>query len=302
MPEGWPDYSTWWDGELLEPFLMCTSPAEFLTLQDRVDIPRLVEALDDWRAVRLGALGPLDAKAAEVLTRKRAAFLLTATEEYGVAYAEVFALFVLHSSFDDELRQLLRLLSREKQLGETLGRMPTVREELQRRGLSLADYPDRAEKAGDVLRGLGRFGRDALATSEVVSGARYLRLSAERGQLPPPYQQALDEVERALMEQHYSAGNLTRGYFDSLTFGVPLGFYHLVVGTGQGAYSLSQGKYEEATRELAPAALMVGLYAGGKGLRALSEATGAGRRLPGAGAGPGGPEGTGGKTGRAAGG
>lgn len=36
---------------------------------------------------------------------------------------------------------------------------------------------------------------------------------------------------------------------------------------------MAQGKYEQATRELAPAALMVALYAGGKGARALAEAT-----------------------------
>jgi hypothetical protein len=82
------------------------------------------------------------------------------------------------------------------------------------------------------------------------------------------------------MRQHLSAGSVALGHFDGLTFGVPLGFYHLVVGTGHGARSLSEGRYEQATRELAPAALLVGLYAGGKGLRALSEA-GAGRRLPG---------------------
>ncbi|HSP81772.1 MAG TPA: hypothetical protein VLQ93_24850, partial [Myxococcaceae bacterium] len=88
--------------------------------------------------------------------------------------------------------------------------------------------------------------------------------------LPPPYQHAADEVERALMRRHFSAGSVAVGTFDHMTFGVPLGFYYLVAGTGQGAYSLSQGHYEQATRELAPALLLGTLYAGGKGLRALS--------------------------------
>src|ERR1044071_6867398 len=53
VPPGWPDFASG-DGEaLLAPFLTCTSPAEFLALQEGVDMPRLVEALDDWRAVRL---------------------------------------------------------------------------------------------------------------------------------------------------------------------------------------------------------------------------------------------------------
>jgi len=148
---------------------------------------------------------------------------------------------------------------------------------LQRRGLDLSEYPDRAEQAEDALRGLGRAARDALATIPLVAEPRYTDFAAKRGQLPPPYQQALDEVERALMARHHAPANVALGSFDALTFGVPMGFYHLVAGTGQGAASLTQGRYEQSSRELAPAALLVGLYAGGKGARHLSETTGTAR-------------------------
>ncbi|HZI10768.1 MAG TPA: hypothetical protein VE153_10300, partial [Myxococcus sp.] len=178
VPPGWPDFSSGDAQRLLAPFLACASPAEFVALQRQVDMPRLVEALDDWSAVRLGALGPMRAEAAAVLTRKRASLLLDATEKYGLARAEVFALFILHSAFDDELRELLRLLSRDKQLGETLGKMGAVREGLGRRGLKLPDLPDRTEKPGDSLRGLGRAARDALSSSPMSDGARYLDFSA----------------------------------------------------------------------------------------------------------------------------
>ncbi|XXF77858.1 hypothetical protein P2318_33130 [Myxococcaceae bacterium GXIMD 01537] len=265
---------------LLARLMASTTPAEFVALQRGVDMPRLVASLKDWEAVRLGALGPMDARASHLLTRKRAAFLVTATEKYGAPLAEVFALFVLHSAFDDELREVVRLLAGDKQLGETLGRMAAVREELRRRGLPLEEHPERGEQAGDVLRGLGRAGRDMLSSTSVSDGARYADLSAKRGQLPPPYQEALHEVERALMEKHLSPGSMALGTFDHLTFGVPLGFHHLVVGTGHGAYSLAQGQYEQATRELAPAALAVALYAGSKGARALAEATSLGRGGP----------------------
>ncbi|HYO52404.1 hypothetical protein [Archangium sp.] len=274
VPAGWPDFSAGGE-ELLAPFLTCTSPAGFVALQEGVDMPRLVEALDEWRAVRLGALGPVREDAAHLLQRKRAAFLVSATERHGLMHAEVFALFVLHSAHDDEVDEVLRLLAREKRLGQTLALMPAVREELKARGLPLSDYPERAERAGDVLRGLGRAARDALSTSQTSDGLRYMNLSARRAQLPPPYQQALHEVERALAERHFSAGSVALGGFDAMTFGVPLGFYYLVAGTGHGAYSLSQGQYEQATRELAPAMLLGALYAGGKGLRAQSEARGA---------------------------
>ncbi|MFY2564487.1 hypothetical protein ACN469_43260 [Corallococcus terminator] len=277
VPSGWPHLDS--SREVLAPFLACASPAEFVAMQRGVDMAALVASLDDWDAVRLGAWGPLDARASEALVRKRAAFLVTASEKYGVPYAEVLALFVLHSAFDDELRELVRLLARDKQLEETLGAMAAVREELTRRGQELDGFPERGEQARDVLRGLGRAGRDMLSSTLVSGEARYTELMALRGQLPPPYQAALDEVRKALMERHYAPGSVSAGAFDYLTFGVPVGFYHLAVGTGHGAYSLAQGRYEQATRELAPAALAVALYAGGKGARALVESRGGMRRL-----------------------
>jgi hypothetical protein len=62
---------------------------------------------------------------------------------------------------------------------------------------------------------------------------------------------------------------------DTLTFGVPLGFYHLLAGTTQGLATLASGELEEATRQLAPSLLLVGLYAGGKGVRAAQARAGA---------------------------
>ncbi|ATB29850.1 hypothetical protein [Melittangium boletus] len=276
VPPDWPEVSSGDAEVLLAPFLTCASPGDFVALQERVDMPRLVEALDDWRAVRLGALGPVREDAAHLLQRKRAAFLVDATERYGVFHAEVFALFVLHTAHDDEVREVLGLLARDKRLGQTLGLMPAVREELEARGLPLAAFPERKERAGDVLRGLGRAARDALATSQTMDGLRYSELSARWARLPPAYQEAAQEVERALALRHFAPGSVAVGSFDAVTFGVPLGFYYLVVGTGQGAVALSRGEYERATRELAPALLLGALYAGGKGLGALSEARGRG--------------------------
>jgi hypothetical protein len=257
------------DEALLARFLACASPEEFIELQRGVDMPRLVEGLEAWSAVRLGAQGPL-VEGTEVLTRKRAEFLLDASERYG-AFAEVFALYVLHSAFDDEVRALLELLARDKQLAQTLGPMEAVQAELERRGLKLSDFPERKFQPGDVLRGAGRAGRDALNSSPASDGSRFMELSGRGKQLPPPYQDALWEVQRRLTEQHFAPGNVALGGFDHLTFGVPLGFYHLVRGTAEGVSSLARGEYEQATRELAPAALLVALYAGGKGARAASQ-------------------------------
>ncbi len=278
VPAGWPEQADG-DEELLAPLLACTSTADFLALQRGVDMAQVVERLGDWSAVRLGALGPLvDARASQALTRKRASFLLKATEDYGLPYSQVFALFIAHTAYDDELDELLRLLARDKQLGQTLGHMEAVRQEVERRGLKLSSYSERGEQAGDVWRGLGQAARDALRTSPVSDGARYMNMSAQRMQLPPAYQQALDEVERALLREHFAPGSVALGGFDQLTFGVPLGFYHLTAGTAHGVRTLSHGQYEQATRELVPAALLVVLYAGGKGARYLAETQRAGAR------------------------
>ncbi|HYV45308.1 MAG TPA: hypothetical protein VFA20_10625 [Myxococcaceae bacterium] len=52
----WPDYDAG-DEALLAPFLACASQAEFVELQQGVDMPRLVAALDDWSAVLVAAGG-----------------------------------------------------------------------------------------------------------------------------------------------------------------------------------------------------------------------------------------------------
>ncbi|WP_232537347.1 hypothetical protein [Cystobacter fuscus] len=275
MPAGWPDVAAGDAEALLAPLLKCPTPGDYVALQQRVDMPRLVEALDDWSAMRLAALGPVRADTVGVLNAKRVSFLLAAAERYGLEHAEVFTLYVLHTAHDDEVDGVLRGLARDKQLGRTLGHMPAVREELAGRGMPLSAYEERGEKAGDVLRGLGRAARDALATSMASDGVRYMEMAERRGQLPAPYQEALHEVERELAWRHFAPGSVAVGSFDAATFGVPLGFFYLVVGTGEGLSSLTRGEYEQATRELAPAALVVGLYAGGRGVRALAEARGA---------------------------
>ncbi|EAU62317.1 hypothetical protein [Stigmatella aurantiaca] len=270
VSSGWPHLDS--EGEVLAPFFECTTPAAFLALQRQADMPRLVEALSDWNAVRLGALGPLEAEAARVLLQKRAAFLATAVERHGVAQAEVLALFVLHTTHDDEVRQLLHLLAEDKLLQRALGAMERVREELKQRGLALTDFSERAFRAGDIARGLGRVADDVAASVPLVGGSRAVESSLQAQQLPPLYREAYWEVERAQYLGAFAPGNVALASFDSLTFGVPLGFYHLAAGTAQGGASLAKGEYEEATRQLAPAALMVGLYAGGKGARAFREA------------------------------
>jgi hypothetical protein len=274
VPPAWPDFSSGSE-ELLAPFLTCASPAEFLALQQHVDMPRLVESLDDWRAVRLGAQGPVREEAAGILNRKRTSLLLNAAGRYGPLAAEVLAVFLAGTAHDDDLREILFLLARDKQLARTLEQLPSFQAVLVDRGLKPTARADRDFQWSDLGRGLAQAGEDALSSSPLSADAPAFHFSAIRGQLPPEYQQALLEAERQWGARHFSAGNVVLGSFDHLTFGVPLGFYGLLAGTGHGAWALSQGEYEQATRELAPAVVLVALYAGGKGARYLSEVRGA---------------------------
>jgi len=276
VPPGWPDFSSSDKEALLGPFLTCTSPGEVLALQERVDMPRLVEALDDWRAVRLGALGPPREDIARLLNGKRTSLLLEAPEAYGPLNAAVLAVFVVDSAYDNDLREVLFLLAQDKRLEETLALLPSFQGALEKRGLKPTARVDRDFKAGDLLRGGGRAVTDALSSSPASVDGRDFAFLPIRGQLPPEYQEALARAEKELV-RNASADTLALSALDHLTFGVPLGFYGLLATTGHGARSLSQGKYEEATRELAPAALLVALHTGGKGLRYLSE----GRRAAG---------------------
>ncbi|MFY0574842.1 hypothetical protein ACN28S_11165 [Cystobacter fuscus] len=272
-PPGWPAFSSSTDEQLLAPFFSCTSPAAFVALQRRVDMARLVRALDDWSAVQLGARGPVLPEAAGILNHKRASFLVTTTQEYGVAQAEGFALFVINTAFDKDLEKVLRILSEDKRLGQTLGQMAAAREQLRRRGINLADYPDRPERfLEDSGRGALEGAGELLTSSPMFQTGPMFGYVARKQQLPPPYIHALDEVERALAKKALEPCNVLLDVLDELTFGVPLGFYHLAAGFGHGVYSLTQGKYEQATRELTPTALLVALYAGGKSSRYLSKA------------------------------
>lgn len=170
VPPGWPDSSSGDSEALLAPFLTCTSPGEVLALQERVDIPRLVDALDDWRAVRLGALGPPREDVARLLNEKRTALLLKAPRAYGSLNAQVLSVFIVDSAYDDDLREILFLLAQEKRLEETLGLLPAFRAALEKRGLKPTARVEPDSRLGQAARGLRQLGEDVLSSSPVAEG------------------------------------------------------------------------------------------------------------------------------------
>jgi outer membrane protein OmpA-like peptidoglycan-associated protein len=259
LPLGWPEVASS-DEEVLKPFLEASTPEQFIELQYRLDMAEVVERLSPWAAVRLGAQGPL-VGGVEVLNRRRVEFIITVTRRFGPDIAQVFTLYLVNHAFTEEVRELLRLLAAEKRLGETVGGMEEVRKALAERGVALEEYADRPEQVRDVGRGLVGLAEAASESTEVSRGIRGATYYQWKGQLPPAYVQVLTEVERQQLREAYATGRYALGVFDHATLGMPVGMYHLVEGTGRGLVSLRAGKWERATQELAPAVLLVALYA-----------------------------------------
>jgi len=271
VPPGWPDFSSSRE-ELLAPFLTCTSPGEVLALQERVDMPRLLEALDDWRAVRLGALGPPREDVALLFNKKRTSLLVKAPGAYGRLNAQILSVFIVDSAYDNDLREILFLLAQEKRLEEILTLLPAFQVALEKRGLKPTARVERDSNLGQVARGLRRFGEDTLSSSPVAVDGQDFAFHPIRGQLPPEYQEALSTAEKEWV-RNASADSMAVRAFDHLTFGVPLGAYGFIATSLHGGWLLTQGHFEEGTREVAPA-LVLALVAGGKGLLRLRLLTG----------------------------
>ncbi|MGZ3457479.1 MAG: hypothetical protein ACXU86_03130, partial [Archangium sp.] len=273
VPPGWPDFSSGDSEALLAPFLTCTSPGEVLALQERVDMPRLLESLDDWRAVRLGALGPPREDVARLLNEKRTSLLVKAPEAYGRLNAQVLAVFIVDSAYDDDLREILFRLAQDKRLEEILALLPAFQVALEKRGLKPTARVDRDSELGDMGRGLVRAGKDVLSSTPMAQDGRDSAFLPIRGQLPPEYQEALDTAEKELV-RNASTDSMAVSAFDNLTFGAPLGAYGFIATTVHGGKLLWHGELEEGTREVAPA-LVLALYAGYKGVRYLAKGEGA---------------------------
>ncbi|WP_309890665.1 hypothetical protein [Archangium sp.] len=273
VPPGWPDFSSNDTEALLAPFLTCTSPGEVLALQERVDMPRLLEALDDWGAVRLGGLGPPREDVALLLNEKRASLLQKAAGAYGRLNAQFLSVYVVDSAYDNDLREMLFLLAQEKRLEEVLALLPAFQAALEKRGLKPTARVERDSKLGQAVRGLVRLGEDTLSSSPMAMDGQDFAFRPIRGQLPPQYQKALEKAEKERV-LNASADHMALSAFDHLTFGVPLGAYHFVTTSLHGVWLLGNGEIEEGTREAAPA-LVLALVGGSKGVRYLAKGEGA---------------------------
>lgn len=241
--------------EIADLFVAATSAADFIAIQRHLEMPKVLTYLEDWDAVRVGALGPV-IEGQNILNQKRAEYILRATHDYGVSIAEVFVLYMFQSMFGDDMKAVLQILAADRHLGATVGQMREVEDVIVDRGVAILPV-DRDPKATDFLVGIAGFVADALSSSELANFGKSLRFNGEVGSLPKPYQDVARKVEEASFEQAMTPGDLALGIFDQLTFGVPLGLYGGVTAMFKIPDYVLTGDLDAAGREFVAAAMLL---------------------------------------------
>ncbi|MEZ4462933.1 MAG: DUF4157 domain-containing protein [bacterium] len=241
------------------------SPSDFVALQSQTDFAAVVASLSDWDAVNVGAMGPVVGPAAPLLNAKRAAYVAHALAEYGGAQAEVHAAYVVSTMYDDDLDDLAFELANRNKLGRLL-RMPTVRAQIDRRGVSMDRYQD----AGDSRGGLRKFaGGMAERLWDMVSSNHDDDHYAHA--LPGEFgaaSQAID-IEGTLP---VSPGGLAHMLDNTLTFGMVGGVVGLGTNTVHGIGALIEGDYEAAGADMTDAAVALLVHLGVKMLQKAGSA------------------------------
>jgi hypothetical protein len=269
------DNQTGASGEILKVFQSTESRREFLDVQKQLNMAAVIDFLDKWDAIQLGALGPITA-GVDKLNQERADYIVDSTNDYGLERSMIFTLYIFNTMYTDDIKAVLQILASNKRMGQTILKMEPVKTLLTQRGLKLDDFKDRGEKASDFFRGLGTGISNLLGSSEVAKSGTSQRYYSEKFSLPAAYQDVLGKIETGQLEQAMSPGNMALGVFNEATLGIPVGLYGLVTSTVGGVVDLAQGNYEEAGNELTGATLLVLSYLGIKAAARVSPAAEAG--------------------------
>jgi hypothetical protein len=268
---------------VVDTFAAAAARGEFTAVTDELDMPAVLGQLDSWTAVRVGTLGPV-VSGADQLARARKAIIWQAVDDYGLERAEVITLWIFDSTQDDQILDVMQLLAADRQLGSSIGRMPTVQERLRARGIRADAVQDRGFKATDLARGAWGAITDFFGSAPIAKdtrGGEYLNRTME---MPEPYAGALGEIDKAEVEKALTPGPgaIVLGAADEITFGMVSGVYGVVSSVRRGMGHLFRGEWEEAVRTLLIPALLVGTAVGLR-LRArgaiAAEASAAGRVL-----------------------
>lgn len=247
--------------EILSVF-RAADPRGFVQLQGQVDMSKVLDQLDDWEIVQLGAQGPiLNAGVRKRVNENRTDFLVDRARTWGPARAQFFGIYMFDNMTDDDVRTVLGMLAADKKLHETIDTMPEVLELLAARGIDRSAFHDRGGKAIDALTGLGHLADRILGSSPLAQGNEGQRAMVEAEQLPEPFRKAVQEQDMAAFLGAFRPGNVAFGVVDNVTLGLLSGAKGVVYDTPRGIISgareLSKGNIAEGVEQLTGAAIVI---------------------------------------------
>jgi hypothetical protein len=270
--------------QIVKMFKSAATQQEFLEIQKYLDMDRVMKYLDAWDTIQVGAIGPVTG-GQENLNQTRKDYIVDSANDYGLANAMVFTLFIFNTMYTDDMRVVLRKLADDRRMRSTILPMDPVVEVIKKRGINLDDYKDPDQGIRDFGRGVATNVGNLLSSSELNKSSIGQRFFNQKFDLPQEYQDVLSKIGEAQLEEALKPGNVILGTVDYVSFGIPGSVYGLVRGTIGGAIDLGKGNYEEAGGELTGAILLILSFVGAKAVARI--------RAPGPGAGLKGPAGAG---------
>jgi hypothetical protein len=247
--------------DIVEVFQASSSESEFLALERATDFGAVLDKLDEWDLVRLGAAGPILPQYIGRVNRARADFMQRTAREWGPQRAEIFALFIIDTTTDDEIESMLSLLAGDQELYRTVGRMPHLAKRLADRGIDINRFKDREWKAIDIATGIGNALDSVMATAPAVREARGGAAFQQGLDLPEPYRQVVHDLDMAAFMQAFTPGNVALAAADLAFLGLPSTVkgvvYDLPKSVVSGFDELAKGHVSGGVELLAVPAIMV---------------------------------------------
>lgn len=280
----------WWSsGDILKVFQASGSEAEFLELEKKTDFGAVLDKMEEWDIIRLAAAGPILPQFSARVNRVRADYLERIAREWGPTRAEVFTLYIIDTTTNDEVEAVLTLLAGDQELYRTVAKMPTVSKRLTDRGIDLSRFKDRGWKAVDIATGIGHAVEGIMSTAPIVASSAGMQAMQQGMDLPDPYSKAVNAVDMAAFEQAFTPGNVILGAADQALLGLPSTVkgvvYDLPRSIVGGIDELSKGHVTAGVEQLTvPVILVISAILGARAFRqarvaALLELTSEGKAL-----------------------
>lgn len=281
----------WFTGaDIVQLFEASANDAEFLQLEEAASFDSVLDKVDDpFRIVQLGAAGPILPAFRARVNRARADYLESRARDWGPQRAEIFALYLVDTTTDDDVESVLTLLAGDQELHLTVALMPMLQKRLADRGIDLTKFKDRGWKAIDIATGLGHVLDDVMSTSQLAQGNKGMAAMQEAAALPDPYRDAVTSVDTAAVMQALTPGNVILGAADQAFFGLPSGVkgvvYDLPRSVIGGVEELAKGHVAGGVEMITmPVIMVISIALGVRAFRrarvaALLELTGEGKAL-----------------------